>query len=208
MKDQLRSAALALFKEHGTIAAAATPLADQLAKDSELRLLAATEILRAVVPKSARKRPAPHARRRTGPHRRPEERKTKLPSTAQKAGALQAERAYRDTIFERKLRGGRKLGDVRIHELRAIAQDSAETATSFLTRGYEDAVETIACTMLAGHCIAADPHATVRETIKASIATSIYERARVKAAEAIRDGSAKLATDLLAVAAAQPITIP
>jgi hypothetical protein len=209
MKDQLRTAAADLLKQHATIAAAAKPLADKLAKDSELRLLAATEILRLVAPKSARKRPAPVGRRRTGPHRRPEGKKSgsKLPTVQQKTGALQAERAYRDEIFERKIRGGRKLGDVRVHELRAIAQAAAETATSFLTRGYVDAVETFACTMLAGYCVSADPHAMVRDTIKPSIAASIYERAQLKAAETIRDGSARLASELLTVAAAQEITV-
>lgn len=206
MKDQLRTAATDLLKQHGTIAAAAKPMADKLAKDAELRLLAATEILRMVAPKSARKKPETQSMRRTGPHRRPQAGR-KLPTAQQKSGALQAERAYRDEIFDRKIRGGRKLGDLRVHELRAVAQSSAETATSFLTRGYEDAVLTIACTMLAGYCVAADPHATVRDTIKASVATSIFERAQLKAAETIRDGSARLAHELLSIAAAQQITV-
>lgn len=207
MKDQLRVAATDLIKQHGTISAATKPMADKLARDAELRLLAATEILRLVAPKSARKKPEPRSMRRTGPHRKPEAKRKNLPSAQQKTGALQAERTYRDEIFERKIRGGRKLGDLRVHELRAVAHASAETATSFLTRGYEDAVLTIACTMLAGHCVAADPHATVRDTIKPSVASSIFERAQVKAAETIRDGSARLATELLAIAAAQQITV-
>ena len=72
MKDQLRTAATDLIKQHGTIASAAKPMADKLAKDAELRLLAATEILRLVAPKSTRKKPEPKSLRRTGPHRRPE----------------------------------------------------------------------------------------------------------------------------------------
>jgi hypothetical protein len=207
LKDQLRTAATDMIKQHGTISAAAKPMADKLAKDAELRLLAATEILRLVAPKSARKKLEPRSMRRTGPHRRPETGRKKLPTAQQKTGALQAERAYRDEIFDRKIRGGRKLGDLRVHELRAVAQASAETAASFLTRGYEDAVLTIACTMMAGHCVAADPHATVRDTIKATVATNIFERAQLRAAETIRDGSARLAHELLSVAAAQQITV-
>lgn len=209
MKDQLRTAATDLIKQHGTIASAAKPMANKLAKDAELCLLAATEILRMVAPKSARKKREPRSLRRTGPHRRPADKKSgsKLPTAQQKTGALQAERAYRDEIFDRKVRGGRKLGDLRVHELRAVAQAAAEAATSFLTRGYVDAVETITCTMLAGYCVSADPHAKVRDTIKASVAASIYERAQLKAAETIRDGSARLAHELLSVAAAQQITV-
>lgn len=212
MKDTLRSAALELLKQHTTIAAAAGPFAAMLTRDADLRMLAATEILRLVGPKFAREQPVPRSRRRTGPHRKPAKPKqaaaaSKLPTTQQKAGALQAERAYHAAIFEQKMRGGRKLGDIRVHELRAMAQASAETASSFLTRGYEDAVETFICTMLAGYCVSADPHATVRETIKPAVASTICERAKLRAAEIIRDGSARLAHDLLAAAAAQQITV-
>lgn len=120
---------------------------------------------------------------------------------------MQAERAYRDAIFDRKLRGGRTIGEIRIYELRALAQASAEATIGFLTRGQPDAVDMIACTMLAGYCVAADPHAKVKDTIKASIVTDVFNRAEITAAKTMQDVSAKLAHELLAVAAAQEITV-
>ena len=189
-----------LLATHKTIDAAAPPLAELIGTNADLRLAFAFDYLKRIAP-------APQAsRRRQGPHKVPR-RSSKSPTAIQKAGALRAERQFTHQIFARKLRGGRTLGDVRVHELRAIAESSAATATSFLTRGYDDAVESIACVMLANHCVSADPFALVKDTIKTTTVVSIFERAQVKAAEAIRDSSAKMASDLLAIGKTQDLAI-
>ena len=206
MKPELRKAATELLDEHKTIAAAAEALSAKLARDNALRLAAAAYILAEVnMPKTAtakeKRGKEIHSRRRPGPHRRP----AKMPTRAQKTGAIRAEQTYVETIFDRKLRGGRKLGDVPVHELRAIAEASAETAVSFLTRGYEDAVEVIACTMLSKFCVASDPFARIRDVIKPAVVSKIFDQAKIKAAEELRDGSAKLAKNLIAIAQQQEL---
>jgi hypothetical protein len=192
MKADLRTIAADLLRTHKTVAAAAAELVTMMMADDKLQLAVATEFLRSL----ANTKSAPHvvrSRRRPGPHKSP-----KQPTAAQKAGALRAEKQYIASIFDHRLRGGQRLGQIRVHELRAIAEASASTATSFLTRGYEDAVEAIACTRMTQHCVAVDPFALVKDVIKATIAKDIFEQAKIDAAEVIRDGSAKLARDLIA----------
>ena len=210
MKPELKKAAAELLDEHKTIAAAADALSAKLARDNALRLAAAFFILAEVnLParpltangSRAERGKELQSRRRPGPHRRP----AKMPTRAQKTGAIRAEQTYVETIFDRKLRGGRKLGDVRLHELRAIAESSAQNAVSFLTRGYEDAVEVIACTMLSKYCVASDPLARIRDVIKPTVASKIFDQAKIKAAEELRDGSDKLAKNLIALAQAQEL---
>lgn len=69
--------------------------------------------------------------------------------------------------------------------------------TRFMNRGYEDAVDLFACTALANHCVAADPFALVRDTIKSSVVISIYEKAQKAAAEAISSNSDRLSQELI-----------
>ena len=92
-----------------------------------------------------------------------------------------------------------------MHELRAIAESQARTAGDFLQRGYDDAVEAIACIALSEYCVAADPFAKVAEVIPAKVAAKAFEDAKLKAAEVIRDGSAKVAHDLIATARGKPL---
>jgi hypothetical protein len=152
-------------------------------------------------PTAKQKPPKPIGRRRQGKHRRP----VGTPTPQQKAGAVAAGKAVAHEIFVRRIRGAGLLGNIRIHELRAIAESQASTAASFLQRGYDDAVEAIACITLSGHCVAADPFAKVADVIPANVAVEAFEDAKLKAAEVIRDGSAKVAHDLIAAARGKPL---
>ena len=144
--------------------------------------------------------PAPAAsRRRSGKHRRSTI--AKLPSASQKAANISVAKNYAHEIFARKLRGGKTLGEIRINELRAFAQASAQVATQFLNRGYEDAVDLFACIRLSNYCVATDPDALVRDCIKPSVMVAIYDRARIDAAEEIATRGATLTQDLLTAAA-------
>jgi hypothetical protein len=194
----LKSTAIGLLKDR-TFTAAVKALADLLATDAKLRDAIADDYLARLRAKRA-PAPKPHSRRRVGPHRSP------LPTKAQKAGALAAEKTYATAIFDRQIRGGRRLGDVRIHELRAVAEQAATTAVSFLQRGYDDAVETFLCVMLSKHCVAAEPFTTVEQAIKPSVATAILDKAKVRAAEMLRDGGAKMARELVAAAQIQDLS--
>jgi len=53
---------------------------------------------------------------------------------------------------------------------------------------------------LAGHCVAADPDATVRDTIKPATVLEIYQQARIDAAEEIATRGTVLAQELMAAA--------
>jgi hypothetical protein len=202
MKKELKEFAEKLVAAK-TRAASIEALAEAIARERSLRMAAAEYVIDAL-PARAPKRKELHSRRRIGPHRAA----LKLPTAAQKTAALRAEHIYTATIFDRQLRGGKKLGDVRHHELRAIAERSAENAVSFLNRGFEDAVETIGLTMLARHCgMPSDPYAKVRDLIKPATAERIFQQAAAKAAEQIRDEGARLAKNLLEVAHNQEIPL-
>ena len=192
----LHALAQTLLSDHKSIAAAADALATRLAKEAGLRRDIAFDFL-SRHREAAKSKPGPRSRTRAGPHRH---RQLGTPTAEQKIGALQAERVLIDTIFDRKLRGGKKLGDIRVHELRATAESSASTATSFLQRGYEDAVETFACVLLSKHCVASDPFAKVRDVIKPKVASEIFVQAQADAAKALADSSGRLAQELIAAA--------
>jgi hypothetical protein len=53
--------------------------------------------------------------------------------------------------------------------------------------------------------VAADPFAKVSDVIPAKVAVEAFEDAKLKAAEVIRDGSAKIAHDLIASARGKPL---
>jgi hypothetical protein len=147
--------------------------------------------------------PKPIGRRRQGKHRRTAAIGT--PSVRAKAGAVAAMKLASAEIFNRKIRGVGRLGNIHVHELRAIAESQAATAASFLQRGYDDAVEAIACITLTQHCVAADPFAKVVDVIPEKVAIKAFNDAKIKAAEVIRDGSAKVAHDLIAAARGTPL---
>jgi hypothetical protein len=201
-KPDLAKIGRALLDQHGAALPAAEALAKQLAGDADLRLAFALEFIKRL---EAKPKKETQSRRRVGPHRTGR-RGSGMPTTTQKAGAVRAQKVYAEAIFDQKLRGGRKLGDVHVHELRAIAESSASTAVSFLQRGYDDAVEVFACTMLTKHCVASDPFAKVRDVIKPSIAASIFDKAKIKAAELLREGGTKIARELIAAAQQQEIS--
>jgi hypothetical protein len=191
----LREAALALLKEHVTIEAAVQPFATLLEKNAELRTAIALHYLRVVAPH------APMSRRRGGPNRRTKRLPApKHPSASQRAANIKASKDVAHEIFKRKLRGGKTLGEIHVNELRAFAQSSAEVATRFLSRGYEDAVDLFACLRLANYCVAADPFMLVKDAIKPTVVVAIYDQAKIDAAEEIASSSGRLAEELLAAA--------
>lgn len=142
-----------------------------------------------------KKKREPPSRRREGPHRR-----IGTPTAAQKAGTVAASTVIKHEIFERRVRGAGRLGDIHIHELRAIAESQAATATSFLQRGYDDAVESILLLMLNDHCVTAEPFVKVRDAVPPGVVEAKLKAAKLKAAEVIRDGSIRVAHDLIASA--------
>jgi hypothetical protein len=203
MRRDLKVAAEKIVSEAKTPAAAATALAARLADDKSLRLAAAMAIIDAL-PKRAGKRRELHSRRRVGPHRKP----IGVPTAAQKTGALKAEQSYTDTIFDRKLRGGRKVGDVRMHEIRAIATQAAENFAKFINRGFEDGVEMMGLSMLAKHAVASDPYLKVRDVIKPALAEKIFKQAEVATAQWLAEESSGLAHRLIQVAERQELPAP
>jgi hypothetical protein len=190
----------------GDVKKAAAMLARSLVESSKRPLLIAfiIDYLERLpgASKARHKALKPIGRRREGRHRR---RMIGTPSAQAKAGAAAAAKAIQHEIFARRIRGAGVLGKIHVHELRAIAESQASTAASFLQRGYDDAVEAIACITLSGYCVAADPFAKVSDVIPAKVAVEAFEDAKLKAAEVIRDGSAKIAHDLIASARGKPL---
>lgn len=201
--NKLRTVAIeALRLNDGNIKKAAPKLARKLLENASRPLLIAlcANYLSAL-PKSedapapkptARKPVKAHSRRREGAHRR-----TGLPTSKQRAGAIAAKSIVADEIFLRKIRGEGPLGSIQVNRLRAIAESQSMTAVSFLERGYDDAVEAIVCQTLSDYCVTADPFAKVVDVIPAKVAEKAFKDARIQAAEIIRDGSAKIAHDLV-----------
>lgn len=215
--EKLRTAALEILKlNDGNITKAAAKLAHALIENQRRPLLialAADYLVRlsstdvapeeATAPTKTKPKREPTSRRREGPHRRI---KLGTPTAAQKAGTVAAGKVIKHEIFERRIRGAGRLGDIHIHELRAIAESQASTATSFLQRGYDDAVESILLLMLNDHCVTAEPFVKVRDAVPPGVAETKLKAAKLKAAEVIRDGSIRVAHDLLASAhKAEPI---
>jgi hypothetical protein len=208
--EKLRTAAVEILKStDGDITKAASLLARALMDNARRPLLIAlaADYLSRLSPTAEAPAPAPAAplkkkrepisRRREGPHRRI---KLGTPTAAQKAGTVAAGKIIKHEIFERRIRGAGRLGDIHIHELRAIAESQASTATSFLQRGYDDAVESILLLMLNDHCVASEPFVKVRDAVPPGVVEAKLKAAKLKAAEVIRDGSIRVAHDLIASA--------
>src|SRR6185295_2476516 len=106
------------------------------------------------------------SRRRQGLHRKMQqgvpsvptfEERALVPTPEQKLGALMARSGIADqNVFDHKLRGGKKIGEIRVHELPTIVEASAHSATAMLSRGYEDTVDTFFCASLGDHCVPTD----------------------------------------------------
>ena len=191
-----------------TTAKAPEALADHLLlkkNRSQLVALARQFLLTLAPPPEMLKREAvkPAARRKVGPHRKGTPRPS-MPTDEQKAGALIARARTADLIFQHKLRGGKAVGQIKVHELQAIVEKSANNATQMLQRGYEDVVDTFFCASLADHCVATDPFGLVKDMIKATDAAKMMEQAKIRAAEVLRDKSALLAKELIAIAHNRP----
>jgi hypothetical protein len=178
-------------------------LADHLLlKKNRPQLLALARLLLSTLnTKPKRDVVKPHARRREGPHRKHQQPRALVPSAAQKVGALIARAHVADQdVFDHKLRGGKKFGDIRINELPAYIERSAYSATAMLTRGLEDAVDTFLCAGAQDICVPSDPFNSIRDTLKKNEANKLMEHAKIRAAEVLRDKSALLAQELIALA--------
>lgn len=200
MRRDLKTAAENSVAKTKTFADASADLANKLAADKGLRLAAAMAIVERLSKRRGQRKEL-RARRRIGPHRKP----IGVPTAAQKTGALIAEQNYTTTIFDRKLRGGRKVGDVRMHEVTAISKQSAGNMARFITRGFEDGVEMMALAMMAKHCVAADPYAKLRDILKPTLAEKIFKQAEIATAAWLAEESSGLANRLIQVAEQQEL---
>jgi len=135
---------------------------------------------------------APHSRRKTGVHQK----QSGMPSAAQKAGALAAMAEAASGVFDRKMRGGQRLKQIKVRELMAIVSDSGHAAGSFILRGYEDAVDAILCRKLAHHCVTSDPDLTVEDIVKEEVAAKYFREAKIKASQFTQRMAAKIASEL------------
>lgn len=132
----------------------------------------------------------PTSQRREGPHR------TGGRSASKKAATLAVAKAGTDAIFSLRIRGHGAIGDMRINQLSYAATNLANTAGSFLQRGYDDAVHGVLLMALSKHCVAADQFAKVVDVIPARVLKAKLNYARVKAVEIIQEGSARVAKDI------------
>jgi hypothetical protein len=211
------TAADLLKSANGDVVAAAPKLADALLKDRLLataiaadylvRIAATLPVLSEQIPKEAKAKAAPvkdHSRRRKGAHRRAH--KSGMPTPAQRAGAMRAEKHFTDKVFERRRRGG-TWATLRLHELRAAADADIHQGVSFLQRGFEDVRDGFVCIAISKHAVAADPYVTVPEVVKPALFEKFYKEAEVKAAQALIDGSTRLERDLITRAEKAPAQI-
>jgi hypothetical protein len=175
----LRDVARSHIEKNGDPIKAAPGFVAALLKDRSLLADLALDYLKTVAPPKKKKPPKPVSRHRPGRHRRPGT--PGMPSEINREAARTADRHLAAVVFERKMRGGKKLGDLRWNELHAYKREAIATGVEMLNRGFDDVVEGIACDMIERHCVPADPFETVRNIIKAEDAMTIMEQARVEA---------------------------
>jgi hypothetical protein len=139
------------------------------------------------------------SRGKTGPHRRGRAApKPKLPTEAQKKGAIRAAVAEATTFLDTKrLRDGRAIGDVLLVELPRLALGAANKSVTFLSRGMEDAADAILCQKLAQHVQPSSSDAKVRDAIKPEVVEKLHAEAQLMAAQRIADAAARTARELL-----------
>jgi hypothetical protein len=186
-----RDLILELLKEYkNDVNMVATALTKQTGLDETLRRACILDYVTLVASDSANNK---QSRRREGPHRR-----SPVRSAERKTATLEArQKLAKRLIFDRQIRGGGRLGDLRMHELRALAQMNAQTATSFLMRGVDDAVEAVALIKLSQHTVSADPFARVEDVFKAEVVATFFEQASLDVVRQFRDTSANLANSLV-----------
>jgi hypothetical protein len=111
-----------------------------------------------------------HARGREGPKRR------KMPTEAQRQAEITA--AQRTTLFDTwRVRGGHKIGNLYVHELRTRALESVRTGFGFVVRGKDDLVDGVSFQLIALHVQASDPMARVRDVVSEKTLKQIQARA-------------------------------
>jgi len=111
-----------------------------------------------------------------------------MPTAADKAGALAAMKMEAAEIFARRIRGAGKLGELHVHELRAIASDLGRAAVEKVKLGYNDAIDSVLIMKLSQHCVAADQNARVADVISQRDTVRAFEEAKPIAAAVLRDG--------------------
>jgi hypothetical protein len=193
---RLRAAAIeALEAAGGDVDKAAHKLDRALADKSDLRIALLADYLRPLTKSPLKPQPPLElaSRRRKGSHRRPIR---IAPTAAQKAGEMEAAVRREALVFQRKVRGGKLLAEIRVRELRALVQESGHAAGSFVSRGYEDAVDAFLCRKLADHCVATDPDAIVIDIVNGAVATKMLKDAQRDAAQFIAEAAARIAKDL------------
>lgn len=210
---KLRTAAQAVLQVHkGNVTQAAPAFAQELLENAKRPLLVALvadylarlpvaaappDVAEAsFVPPEDKDKPP-----KTKDGRKGKRRPTGTPSPRARAGAIVAMKLEAAEIFNYRLRGiGRRVGELYVHELRALAKGLAVSAGNRLKGGIEEGAESIWLGKLADHCVTAHSFAKVKETIPVNVAITTMERARIMAAEIIRDNAAKVVSDLIASA--------
>lgn len=186
---KLAAAARAVLKANGNdVAKAAPKLLKTVAADPPMHAALVVFYLERV----KRERPSPASRAKAGPHRTPNPR-----SSQDKAAALsRSHGALVHEVFARRLRGGKTVGVVRIYELPSLIQSAIDQGMEFTNRGFEDFVDAFALAGVYHHCsthlASHDPNATVRDVMKGNDLATLYDKASVEAAEAMREGTTRL----------------
>jgi hypothetical protein len=211
---KLRAAAEAVLQSHnGDIRQAAPAFARELIEDTNRPLLVALTAVyltsvaaepvvaeATFVPPPVEPKAAPSAAAAPPAARRRKRRRSGTPTAGARAGAIAAMQLEATTIFELRIRGIGKLGDIHVHQLRALAKNKAIGAADEVRRGLNSGVHSIAFGIMADHCVAVHSYTKVREAIPAHVMVAAYEQAKIRAAEILRDGAAKIASDLIASA--------
>src|SRR5262252_8594347 len=124
------------------------------------------------------------ARGKEGPNRRT----AKVPTADQKSAALRVMTETPESFLDaRRLRDGRVIGDVPLHELPRIAAEASSKAVTFLRRGLEDAVDAIACARLADRARPTSNETRVRDAFKPGIVEQIFAESRLEAVQRMQE---------------------
>ena len=139
-EDKLNSAASAILKKYPALEIAAKHFVALIERDDDLRTTLALLYLREIDDNTL------HARRRRGAHRRPKitTHNNKMPTKAQREASVKARSKIASVVFDRKLRGGKVLGELHVRELRAMTAAQLETSMKFLGNSYVDLVDFVA----------------------------------------------------------------
>lgn len=134
-----------------------------------------------------------HSRRRTGTHRKTQRERTQ----AQKDAALAVQATHaRAAAWDRRVRGGRRLGSLHFRELDAIIAESSNMAASFLGRGIEDAIDACLLRRIKQHVGSPDPDMLLQDAVKDALVTTMLRESAAEAAASIAQTAALFAKRL------------